>query len=531
MSRSTTGRFNWLSPKKIRGYIKSIYQLRNTRLRVDKIEKLIRSSGATAFVGGGAGNVGKAPADALRPNVKFKTLLAEDFHINPKNFGNLYRFLKMTKSTVVVGLAKGSDRQKLTCANGNYEEHRELLEPYLPQLEALSKEQLLAFRYSDVPVFKSAKNELLAFVLPKEEWQTSAIERENAQVLNHAWKHDREALLLCCAAAMYWIDYWRSFPNLNRYEIAFVFSGAHTYAAVLLEILRFTKVRAFVLETFMTGKHYFMEERYTAIPNASRFQITAKRKMEQLAIGDLERIHMHNAFVMQANKNVKQPSEETLQFTKDGREICLILGQVINDYAFVCGSGSVLNTIPAYRGLIEGLLENPDRLVIFKAHPWERNKNNAEQTFTEGYINQFLQQLPASARERVFVTTDWNLKQLFRVSDRIFTLSSQGGIEGALAGFKPYLLGGGFYSSLGFTHDYEDVGALLTDLESGLLPSTLSLSEYKQMEDVLSALVLEHLIPVDGDADAAIYNKLKPYPEVPHKQQGSSELAIVRDFA
>ncbi|SDR37815.1 hypothetical protein [Pseudovibrio sp. Tun.PSC04-5.I4] len=459
-----------------------------------------------------------------------KVLLAENFHLNTRNFGSLLKFMNTTEAEITIGIELGTTASQLMIANGNYGPHQDILSAQLETLNELTSDDVNSFQYRGFNLWNLAYPEVLVSLLHEKIFQSYEIADNYKSIIPELFQNHKSQILSCFAAAIYWIDYWQSIKGVHKYHTAIVFSGAHIYAATLLRILRETQVRCFVCESFMTGNHYLLEHRYTPLPNASNALRELSQIHETQKISYTDIIKAHNHFTTAKNKNVVQPPDKTLPISAGNNEVCLIIGQVINDYSIITGAGSLKNTIPTYEKLLGGLLKDPDRVVIFKAHPWEGKRQISGRNFTFEYLQEFIKGLPLSQQKRVLLVDNWNLNQLLRVSDRVFTLCSQAGIDAARAGFKPYIIGGSFYGNCGFTNDFDDVTALLHELENNSTSNLLNLSEYKTFERHMAGLFKYKLVAASSAEDKKLNGLFSTPQTISHQKVLDEEFSATPDF-
>lgn len=468
-------------------------------------------------------------------NHKTKVLFADEFHINQRNFSSLYEKMKHLSVSKTIGIGIEHPFFPLIKACGNYKEHEAHLKLYQEKISSLKFEELLNLKYRNVPILKISIDEALSFVIANDSWQLQSIEKEFNVISQKLWEEDREILLLNCAATMLWTDYWADFPDLNKFEIAVIFSGSYIYGRTLLYLLKYTKVKGFVVESFTTGNDYFFEERYTPIANNSRIRHKEYRARYAhiKAIDDnweREKIRSFNKLRVLQNKNVKQPLPMPLPRSMAARKTMLVLGQVVNDFSVISGCGSILCTIPAYRELIERLLGDPDTMVVFKAHPWEIKKQNIQSALTESKIRAWAKTLPETQQSRLMIVSDWNLQQLFKVTDFVFTLCSQSALEAALDGFRPIVIGGSFFDSAGFTANFAtalDAADAALRLDAS---GKMTLDEFSAFEDYITTLLQCHLINVSGSGVGKLTALFRSYHPQNHVKSYISERAVSPTF-
>lgn len=456
-------------------------------------------------------------------------LQCDDFHINERNFPSLFAALKDSSVGVTIG-APTSKFEKLIKASGNYSGVEEI-EVYEHAVSVGGLEGLLSLTYHNVPILRCAIGEALSASLATEAGQDLG-DKDVTRLAAQLWEIDRSTLVACAAAAMFWTDHWRKFKGLNKFHAAIVFSGSYIYGQVLMHLLQYTQARCFVIESFMTGFDYYFEERYGPLANATVsslpnvFNCLLMDAMSDQDRWARDKVRAINKIRGGKNKNVTQPAPEPLPKEWRGRPIALILGQVANDYSIATGDGRVLCAIPVYKELISHLLSDPDQIIVFKAHPWERKKQNVHGPFTKRVLEEWSASLSDQERSRLFIVEDQNLDQLLGVARGVFCICSQAGLNAALAGFKPYTIGGAFYDVGGFTNAFDDAASAASSYLGGETSPTLSLSEFSNLEDYLAVVLQRHLINADLAAKAKVLERLKPFRPQAHNVQMTSELGI-----
>jgi len=473
---------------------------------------------------------------------KLKVLRTENFHLNERNFKSLLDAIAEPTCTVKLAIDKDSNLKPLLLACGNYDEHMSRLARFHDQIKRLDRDELLDFKYKGVRVFEAAYSEALSACIASDHWQSRAINKTPDAIIDHFFAHDEhlEVLRKCCAAAMFWTNFWvnhrKNFKeNIYTYDAALIFSGAFIYGAVLIQLLSHRRGRCFVCEGFITGEDYFFEESYHPVPNGSRIGFSTVLNSYYAKISDKDALDRHRAEAIDRlrhmrNKNVTQPAPEPLPPQLKGRSVTLVVGQVVNDFSLISGQGSVLCSIPAYRALFERILENPDAMIVFKGHPWERKKTNIRSDFTKERLEQFVQSLPAEQRSRVWIVSDWNIKQLLRVSRYVVTICSQAAIEAAMEGIKPITIGGTYYGTGGFSHNFatpELAGAAIRD---DAVNPELSLAEYAGFEQFMVAMFTQHLVSNQSVGQNSVLSKLRPIQRYARKPFGGIETSIAPTY-
>ncbi|MEM0949201.1 MAG: hypothetical protein AAGK37_17520 [Pseudomonadota bacterium] len=505
-------------PSRFNGYIKSLQQLRKTRLTVDnqqsKIEQLSRFEARTEAAEREAGQVAAAVGNAVY-RLPSKVLFADDIHINKRNFTSLYSLFSRSGADVAVGISlKGESvlgrddvtpekLRALVNAAGTYDREDPVLAKHRSILDALDGDALIASRHHHVPLFAAAQYEALCKCLPEIADRPNAIAKTEEAVFDFLWSEHRDVLINCCAAARFWAETWSAWPDLTTRDAVFVFSGAPIYCQVLLRIMRFNKADTYVLETFTNGQQYFCERRHSALPNASRVRQPNVYRQLVNSFDDADHltraeVRATNRIINTKNKNVKQPPPAAgLEFGIPS-DIVLIAGQVINDYSIISGCGTVLSTLPVYKKLIETLLTDERKTVVFKAHPWELERINVERSLTLETLTHWARDRGLPLGERLFLVSDYNLSQLLKLSGTFITLNSQAAFEAAIEGLKPVTIGGAFYDVAGFTDSFSDATSAAEAVLRGDAGGTLHLDQYMAFSRFLAALSEEHLFEI-GD--------------------------------
>ena len=404
----------------------------------------------------------------------------DDIHINKKNFTSLLDYIKEEKHLYIVDRTN-TEMKKV------YGDYSEISVPeYLTErsrLLNLSKEDLCKSSEFGISLFEVARAELLSLFVTKFDFESESF-GENESLFSIIYDKDFEALINNLAAAAFWLKYWKSFFSTNKFDVALVFSGSLIYSRTAIELLKLHPVRVFVLETFMTGNDFYLEERYS--PLSCGQNIGNKNFYEQISYAESPDSYMKalNKFLMSNNLNVKQP-EAKHEILFDNNKTVLIIGQVVNDFSLLEKN---TYSIKLYESLIENILDQTDYNVIFKSHPWENEKANLKTPFT-------LDKLKGKfdSNSRVIFVDDYNIKELFAQSKHVVVINSQSGIDAIWNGIKPITLRRPFYSSKGFTVDLnssEEVVRYIIENPD----STISIEEFNLFEIFLQKILISYLV-------------------------------------
>ncbi|WP_395022677.1 hypothetical protein [Dongia sp.] len=451
-----------------------------------------------------------------------RILIPDTWHFHRRNFAPLYDHLAAAQ----VPFDVERTRRAWWKSHGDYGRFARRLRHHVERLNPLSPSELVASQHNDISLMAVVRSEFLCRALPR--WIAGAGPRDDLALAERALGNetDRSELLLCFAAAIDWIDFWRS--KLDRtpaFTHVLVFSGSYIYTRALQEVAQRRGLRIFTLESFFTGNDFYFEERATAISNRS--QLSVPDYYRRLVLPDERdqldrwRAEAQTRFRAKRNKNVRASPSAVVAppFRAADRGAILVLGQVLNDFSVIETPLPEMSTIAVYRRLIGALLEKTDRNVIFKAHPWERRRPNLRSPVTLKQMTVWREALPDRQRERFRVLEAEPLSGLFPYVDHAIGLSSQGLIEAAQAGLKPIQLGDAFFGGHGFTHDRTLDDALIDDIAAGRLASRLSLAEYRALEDFLVRSLVLHLVSDRPEGPEKIAIRLREPGHTPNLEE------------
>lgn len=417
---------------------------------------------------------------------KLNILLADDLHINAKNFASFYKFMEKQGATV----KNINTRRAWITVYGHYEPMASVRER-ARLLAKLVSDELYNYQVKGVNLFNVARAEVMTRVVAQPEWHGAHYPHTSRGIFDQLMEQNKQVLMLGLAAAWDWLDFWtQALADEKQFTHACIFSGSLIYQRTLMELLRFTPTKVIVMETFFTGNDYYCEEKYEPIANNTNlkhktvFESLAGAEQEDLV--DRERIKALNKVLAMNNKNVQQPDTgEPLVFA-DAAKIVTIFGQVVNDFSLLEYRAIGLCSIAIYKELIYELVSSGFN-VVFKAHPWEEKKTNICRPLTHDTIRNYIATLPEVLKKRVQVVDHYPIDKLFEMSDAVVGLNSQSLIEAAFHGFKPIQFGDAFFGNKGFTYDFTptQVSEVVSSLQQGSLSGTLSLAEYRCFEDFL----------------------------------------------
>ncbi len=418
--------------------------------------------------------------------------LCDTLHLHKRNFASLFEMFQEQDITPSILLDRDDDGYNLITCSGNYEDIEQHVSPFVAlsvreHASSLAKQpvdELYESEMLGLRLWPLCRSELMSYLLSQDSWQAEVMLKDDRALFEKAFVENHADLTLNISIAKYWLNHWyHNRKKIFSHNACCVFSGSSIYTRTLLELLRRSQCRAFVLESTFTGNDFLFEEMYQPIANnlgVRHHNTRVSRRDPQLeTIDNFEReaIKARNKIISANNKNVKQPASRKLpQFPTDQEQI-LILGQVANDYSLIEDGFPYVGSIPVYRELIQKILKQTSYNIVFKSHPWEHKKSNIKRSFTFDTLAEFVRGLPDTQRSRVLLVEDTNLQDLLNDSTHFVTFCSQSGIEAAMNGLRPIVLGRAFYSNAGFTQDCANIDDVITALNTS--DGTLNLNEYQ----------------------------------------------------
>lgn len=419
----------------------------------------------------------------------YRIALVDEFHIHARNFPSFFNYMEAAKIEPDVFVGKSSENYRLINATGLYGDvvdtltapTAELFRSYCAEFMSCSADEMYNSELHAFPLWSMCRSELLGYLLTLPSWQTEVMVKDDRAIFQKAFDEHLEILAGNMAAAKYWTDFWYGRrADIFKYHYCMAFSGSMIYTRTLLELLRRSPTRAFVLESTFTGNDFIFEEAYHPIANNLRArQPTARfsrRPAETQNTYEREVIKARNKILAAKNKNVQQPAPKSLPvFPAEGPQV-LIVGQVVNDYSLIEDGYPYCGSIPVYIELITRLLNETAVNIVFKSHPWESKKTHVKSQMTFNHLETFVRALSPPLRSRIMILEDVNLHALIEESQYFLTFCSQAGIEAALFGLRPFVMGEAFYSNAGFTADCADIDSMVQAVKT--LPGALNLKEY-----------------------------------------------------
>ncbi|MDJ0625991.1 MAG: hypothetical protein QNJ31_06465 [Candidatus Caenarcaniphilales bacterium] len=447
-------------------------------------------------------------------------LLADNIHITKRNFESLIEFCEACNIKVIA-----PKHEKLPInVFGNYESLEEHLKIWIEELQKLNKDELFLYEYKNVNVFKVAKAELMSLICVHPQWKGSYYGDDLNQIFERAFEDNNKELILNMAAAIFWIDYWEDeTKRISKIDYVGIFSGSLIYARALIEVMKSRRGRVFIMESFFTGQHYYCEEKYEPIANRSDIRHRTVYNSVKSLLPEERRIYEMKvrqtlqAIKLMKNKNVVQPESTGDKLFNNTNKTILILGQVVNDFSLLEVGQAGISSIAIYRNVIDIALSQTNLNIVFKAHPWERKKNNLKSAVTLNYLKSIY-----AEEDRIIFLENYAINDLFNQSNCVFCINSQSGIEAAINGFKPIQCGNAFYGGKGFTTDvnHKKLELDLPSIISNSLNWKLNIEEYNHLTDFLVCSLDKWLVKEKGwnsQRLKEIFYEVKPPAKLPAK--------------
>jgi len=446
--------------------------------------------------------------------MKKRILLTDTVHLNSRNFTSFFQAIDNNSRFEVHREEVSSD---LVSAYGNYYKVREITS-IKKNISSLCQDELLSMEERRINIFSICESELLSLITTKDSFSGIELSGTPSERFSYYFENHHNDLLINFAAGIYWIRRWfaklRSLPVMH-YSV--VFSGSSISNKAFIALIKRTQCRNFVVESSLTGNDYYFEEKYDHIANNSdiKFKSTYSKALvahrEDPIDRQRENIKGINKLRLMVNKNVTQPVEsEPLQL--DNKINILLMCQVTNDYSVL---EEKISTIEFYKETLR-TLSRYECNVIVKLHPWENKKANLKRAFTKEVLEKYAdEELDQSCANYYFVE-DYQIKQLFDLTDFVMGLNTQSLIEAAFNGLKPLQFGNAFYGKKGFTHDYSlyDLDKAISAMLNGNVSGKLTLSEWENFIDFLSIYTCKQLVSIHKSGRGIIRERLSEYQHI-----------------
>jgi hypothetical protein len=371
--------------------------------------------------------------------------------------------------------------------------------------------------YLGVDLLESMKDEIFSRYALHSDWSLSKKQSES-ELLEFLKESFPDEFRDCRAAVCFWVDYWDQLFAKLKPVAAVTFGGNLIYSKIFLAIAKKRSVPGFVLEHFFTGHDFYLEPRYSALPNSSflrskKFTEVLNKKWSTPDSDAWKKIYSQN------NKNVSQPA-----FTSYGlRNYALILAQVPNDFSIFSARNKWKNSIGFYKEVVSEILEFTGDPVVVKVHPYERTKNKGAAISTFDAMKDYREKLPRAQQARLHIVEEYSLSGLISGCKYAITLNSQSGLE--VAGHaKPLIcFGGAFYGNRGFTTDLTEISQIRKVVSDLKFSEEVLQSYAKFLNAAFSHLVgLGEVEKVKGIFSTLAFRKRKGAATAPVKSENTS---------
>lgn len=442
-----------------------------------------------------------------------KCFIPDNLHINERNFGSFFKVARELKFDLIF-----HDKRRDMIANYGKYRHVRPIAQLSELLQGKPEDELLSLEVNGVNLFDCCCAELLSYLMTTPDWYSAAMPESRELIFNKAYQLNRADLLANMAAAMDWVGHWtEALEGYPGFDYCCVFSGSLIYQRTLIELMKTTKTRVFVLESSFTGNDFYCEERYSPIANHSDIRFRSVYSSYELpddpTLYERERNKALNKYILSNNKNVQQPEEGDSLDLDFSRKTVVILGQVLNDFSLI---ETGISSVHFYLNLITELLAH-DLNIIFKAHPWEEKKSNVIHPLTYNVLSDFVETLAPNQRDRIRIVDHYPITELFVIADSIVGINSQSLLESCFFGFKPLQFGSAFFGKKGFTHDMsvEDLPAIAGQLADGSLNTKLTMAELRSFEQFITRFFQKHLVSIHKSGHARLRLIFAPRLNVP----------------
>ena len=436
----------------------------------------------------------------------------DSLHINKKNFSSVLDFIKEKK----IEYHQYSTFNHLVARYGDYEDCPvEFLDEVI-WLKKIDRQSLLDIEIEGINLFQVARLELMSYLTADPELSCFGPVFDLRSIFDYAYCNKNDALIRNLAAASFYIKHWVDYLATSpKYDYALIFSGSLTYARALIEVLKKTATRVFVLESFFTGNDFYIEERFSSIPNNS--YLSSRSYYESIATDPSkflrDRAKALNKIILGSNLNVKQPEALPLD-SRFLKPYVLVVGQVVNDFSLLNYCDRGISSLAVYSKLIDEILKNTAYNVVFKAHPWENRKANLRKPVTADFLRS---KFESEIDGRLIVVEDLNIDRLFESAYCVILLNSQAGIEAAWNGIKPITLGAPFYGYKGFSYDFDvlRISEVVEFIDSSCKADfILDIEEYDRFENFLVKSLIYSLVSKHKSGLMALRNILAPFDHI-----------------
>ena len=366
---------------------------------------------------------------------------------------------------------------------------RDELVEYIDRLKDLESQEIIELECQGITLRKIVEYELLGEMIA--EGMSSYKYLNSEDLIKCAYQNHYSLLVTSYALAIYWVDYWLNSISREKYRYAIIFSGASITTRALTKCCELMPTEPVLVESFFTGAHYYLENRYSPLPNKSDVRFF-RDSTENIDSAKWKLSSEYLSCVSSRNKNVKQPADAISHLESNG--YALISCQVINDYSLLNSRYPKRASTDTYLSIIKEILDKTELDVFVKVHPWERVKLACEVSLTEEVIRDFTSELPEDTRCRVKLIESENLSQLIEGCSAFITICSQSALEAVFLGKKPIVSSSAFYASKGFCYEFFDPAEVVSHILSEEYSSEICLTEYDKFISFMNFCMHDSLI-------------------------------------
>ena len=427
---------------------------------------------------------------------KLHFLNSDGYHIKPANMPSLFGFMK----EYGVQANTAPKIPELERCFGDYRDKGSVLDNALALVSELDREQLWNYTFIGKKIFPLIYRELLSFGIKYLTWPDEYIKNDLRFLFDFFHDNAKTDLLSNYAAGIVWLRHWQEyFRNRRSFTHCLIYSGSDIKSATLLEFIRIYGARPVVMETSYTGAHYYMEQVYESIPNRSelRFSNFYHARLNERSTSHRERKNVGticgsiNSVFSRLNSMCER---ERVDFDAT-KQTLLILGQVYDDYSIINSGMDNMSSISFYKQAITKFMTQTDFNIVFKAHPWEREKLSTKHLkSTYEHIVEHCENTFSDQMDRIAIVEKYPLSKIFRKADWALAINSQSVLEAAFAGFKGIVFGNPFYGGKGFTWDCHDIDLCIRGIKEGEIHNKLTVKEFEMFETFMVAF-FRHLMP------------------------------------
>ncbi|MFV8782429.1 hypothetical protein ACNKU7_08420 [Microbulbifer sp. SA54] len=433
--------------------------------------------------------------------MNYEILISDSLHIHEKNFKPVFEHFKRSNISFNTYSKNNNHRNESIdkCISGDSETSL-TIRTHSKRFNRMDDDAFFNYTHRGLRILTVVELEILNNLISEGNFHYQFYSQR--EFFDYCLSHHRKKLKSAYALAVFWVDRWFEELNTKNYRYALVFSGSTISAFSLLKTCQFFATEPLILETFFTGRHFYIENRYTPIPNNSEIKYICP---EYTIEYDTIRWRRTNEAIRKTgvnNKNVKQSKQgDKFQFEPG---FLLLLCQVSNDYSIINQRYPKRSTVDVYKKLIDKIINETSYNLVIKTHPWERNNLKYTEYNTYSILSIYKLELPKSAQMRIHIVEDCNIVQLIEKSETALGICSQSLLEACFYGKKPIVVNNAFFSGKGFTYDMPEINHIPELVNDEKFTGLISLDEYKSFMNFINQTLHEHLVESDHYSEAKL---------------------------